>query len=252
MRQVMISVLVLLGLASPAAAQSVTLPAEIKGSPGAWVIVAPEKTEGGKPRWRIDPGLQEVRLDLLLPPETLAQLRGKVVTAAVPGRYRVESWNAKGDVASEIATCWVVIGDPGPPTPPTPPKPPVPPIPPIPPIPPPDVAPIPAPGFRALFIYETAELAKLPPGQIAALYAKDIYDYLNAKCVKGLDGKTAEARWWDKDVNTSNEAPHWQAAMKRERKSLPWLIISDGTKGYEGPLPLTAEDTISLLKKFGG
>jgi hypothetical protein len=105
-------------------AQSITLPSEVKGSRGAWIIIAPEKVDGGKPKWRLDPGLQEVRLDLLLPPEVLAQLRGKVVTASENGRYRVEAWNAKADVASEIATCWVIVnGGPTPPPPPPPPPP---------------------------------------------------------------------------------------------------------------------------------
>lgn len=112
----------LVWLEAAAQAQVVKLPAEVRGGVGSWVIVAPEFLEGGKPRWRADAGLQEVRLDLLLPPESLAQLKGKVYTSAVPGRFRVEAWNAKGDVASEISTCWVVVGEPGP-APPVPPGP---------------------------------------------------------------------------------------------------------------------------------
>lgn len=124
----LIPLLSLLLLAVPAWAQKVTLPAEVRGTVGAWVIIAPESVDGGSPRWRLDPGLQEVRLDLLLPPETLKQLRGKVVTALKDGRYKVEAWNARGDEASDIATCWVVIGTPGPgpgpdPNPPDPPGP---------------------------------------------------------------------------------------------------------------------------------
>jgi hypothetical protein len=104
--------------------QSVTLPPEVKGGVGAWIIIAPEKIDGGKPRWRIDPGLQEVRLDLLLPPEQIAMLRGKVVTANKAGRFKIEAWNAKADAASDISTCWVVIGEPVPvPPDPKPPNP---------------------------------------------------------------------------------------------------------------------------------
>ena len=121
----LLAVLCVLMLPLAAFGQSVTLPAEIKGAVGAWIIVAPTKIDGGTPRWRIDDGLQEVRLDLLLPPEMLKQLKGKVVTSNVPGKYRIECWNAKGDAASEIATCWVTIGTPGP-TPPTPDPPPAP------------------------------------------------------------------------------------------------------------------------------
>lgn len=106
--------LILLSLPSLAYGQSVTLPIEVKGAVGAWIIIAPEKIDGGTPKWRIDPGLQEVRLDLLLPPEMLKQLKGKVVTANQAGKYKIECWNAKADQASDIATCWIVIGNPTP------------------------------------------------------------------------------------------------------------------------------------------
>jgi hypothetical protein len=225
--------------------QSVTLPPEVKGGVGAWIIIAPEKIDGGKPRWRIDPGLQEVRLDLLLPPEQIAMLRGKVVTANKAGRFKIEAWNAKADVASDISTCWVVIGEPGP-VPPDP-KPPEP----KPPEPkPPDVAPIPVDGFRVLIIHESAD--KITPAQRAIVTAQAIRQYVNAKCVKGPDGVTAEARFWDKDTVVSGESKLWQDAMNRPRTSVPWIIISTGKAGYEGPLPATVTDTLALLKKYGG
>lgn len=233
---------VLLGAAAPAWGQAVKLPAEVRGVTGSWIIVAPESLDGGKPRWRIDVGLQEVRLDLLLPPETIDKLKGKVVTAAKPGRYRIEAWNAKGDVASAIATCWVVVGDVPAPPPPDP-------------IPPPNPAPIPYPGFRVLITYETADLAKLPAGQIAALYAREVRDYLNARCSKGPDGKTAEWRLWDRDTDASAESDAWryaQARAKGKAAVYPWITISDGKTGYEGPLPQTVQETLALLRKWGG
>lgn len=123
--------------AAPCYAQQLKVPPEIKGAPGAWIIVAPEVVEGGKPKWRIDEGLQEVPLGLLLPPEVLGSLRGKVFQSTTPGRYKVELWNAKGDIPSDIYTCWVTIGNPPPPTPvpvPVPPDPTPGPLPPVPPV----------------------------------------------------------------------------------------------------------------------
>ncbi len=137
----------------------------------------------------------------------------------------------------------------GPLPPPVPPTPPVPPIPPLPPKPDP---PIPAPGLRVLIVYETADLGKLPAGQLAALYSADVRAYLNAKCVKGPDGKTAEWRLWDRDISVVGESKLWQDAMARPRKSLPSVIISNGATGYEGPLPSSIAETLALLKKFGG
>lgn len=108
-------------------AQSVTLPPEIKAARLQWIIVAPLKVDGGKVKWRLDPELQEVDLGGLLPADIKDKLLGKVVTYAGNAsdiKLKVECWNAKGDVASEIAVCWVVIGKPEPVPPgPTPPNP---------------------------------------------------------------------------------------------------------------------------------
>jgi hypothetical protein len=35
--------------------------------------------------------------------------------------------------------------------------------------------------------------------------------------------------------------------MKRERESLPWIMISNGESKAEGPLPLTIELTQALI-----
>lgn len=105
----------------PAVAQSVTLPAEVRGAPGAWIILVPDEVDGGPVRWRLDPALQEVKLDRLLPGLD-DKLKGKVVTASA-GKYKAEAWNAKDNQASAISTCWVIVGDGGPFVPPPPPLP---------------------------------------------------------------------------------------------------------------------------------
>lgn len=148
------SLLLLFALAMPAFGQSVTLPSEIKGAVGAWIIIAPEKIDGGEPKYRIDAGLQEVRLDLLLPADMLVKLKGKVVTANVPGIYKVESWNAKADVASLISTCMVIVGTPQPLPPNNPPPAIIPPV--TPPVTPP--APIPSALQQSLQVAYDTEL----------------------------------------------------------------------------------------------
>jgi hypothetical protein len=122
---------------------------------------------------------------------------------------------------------------------------------PVPPDPPgPDDAPIKEPGFRVLIVYESAELTKMPSAQQSVLYAKSVRDYLNAKCVVGPDGKTREWRIWDADVDTSAESKIWQGAMKRPRKSLPWVLISNGKTGFEGALPADTTKAMELFKKY--
>ncbi len=111
-------------------------------------------------------------------------------------------------------------------------------------------APIPSAGFRVLIVTETADLAKLPHEQVSVLTAKSIKDYLDLRCAE-VNGQK-EWRMWDKDVSTANVSKVWQDAFARPREALPWIVISNGVKGFEGPLPKTVADTLDLLKKFGG
>ena len=126
---------------------------------------------------------------------------------------------------------------PNPPGPVDPPKPPQPP------------APIVGDGLHVLIVYESADLQKLPPGQLSALKSQTVRDYLDGRCAK--ENGVAAWRIWDADVDTKESSKAWQDAMKRSRQSLPWLIISDGRSGYEGPLPGNVADTLELLKKWG-
>lgn len=115
-----------------------------------------------------------------------------------------------------------------------------------------DPAPIPVDGFRVLFVVETSDASKLPKEQLAILTSGEVRGYLNSKCVSGPDGVTKEWRQWDQNVKTDGESKLWQDAMKRNRASLPWIVISDGKTGFEGPLPATIQATLALLRKFGG
>jgi hypothetical protein len=42
----------------------------------------------------------------------------------------------------------------------------------------------------------------------------------------------------------------WCKALKRPMESLPWIIISNGKTGYEGPLPKTTDELIELVDKY--
>lgn len=164
------------------------------------------------------------------------------VTAAAKGEITVsvEWWVVDFDkraVESKAASITFTVGEGPAPKPPDPP------------MPQPDPAPIPLDGFRVLFVAESS--SKLPPAQLAILTSATLRDYLNKKCVKGSDGR-AEWRQWDKDTPIVKEDKHWSDAMARPRQSLPWIIISNGKTGYEGPLPATVAETMTLLRKYGG
>lgn len=215
--------------------QSVKLPDKVQGEPGQFIQI-PSTTDCAAVKWfSPDKGLN------VFPVQLLKDTKTAVVSGPV-GTYRLYAYGAKGDVASDPVLCLIVIGTPDPTPGPGPgPKPPEPTPP----------APIPVDGFRVLFVVESSDASKLTAAQLAILTSGEIRTYLNSKCVVGPDGKTKEWRQWDKDVDTSAESQLWQAAMKRPRSSLPWIVISDGKTGFEGPLPATIADTLAILKKYG-
>lgn len=232
-----LGLLLLLACVALAAPPGLELPKEATGDVAAFIRVE-AKTPGRNVRWvALDSGLA------LFPVELLKDSKTAVVTSAKPGRYRLLAVTAAGDEISEPAVCTVVVGEA--PTPPGPgPKPPEPK--------PDGKAPIAGEGFRVLVIYESAELPKLPAAQSAILYAASVRDYLRARCAKDADNPQGAWRMWDKDVDASAESQPWKDAMKRERKSLPWVLISNGRTGYEGPLPGTITETLTLLQRYGG
>lgn len=137
------------------------------------------------------------------------------------------------------------VGDVPTPTPPVPPNPPDPPKPD-----PPTPAPIPVAGFRVLFVEESQDRGKLTSGQFSTLFGKATRSWLDANCVK--EGSQPGYRIYDKDQTAVGELKHWQDALTRPRQSIPWVIISNGVTGFEGPLPATEQGAMDLFKKYAG
>jgi hypothetical protein len=106
------------------------------------------------------------------------------------------------------------------------------------------------PAFRVFICYDPKTLPSLPPAQETVLYAQSVRDYLSAHCATGPDGKTKEWRIWPAGVDASAESALWQKVSKRPQTSLPWIVIGNGTTGFEGPLPKDTEATLELLKKY--
>ena len=114
-------------------------------------------------------------------------------------------------------------------------------------------APIGLPGYAALMVYETKTATELPPAQQNVLYGKKVRDWLKTNCLKDNDNPNGAFRIYDKDVDVSAESKAWQEVMKRDRKSVPWIVISNPAKGgYEGPLPANEDECIALLEKYKG
>ena len=105
-------------------------------------------------------------------------------------------------------------------------------------------APIDLPGLRVLFIYESADISRMSIEQQSILRSRRMARFLDENCV--ADGW----RVLDKDTKYTNPDHHWAKALGRDRDTIPWLVISNGTTGFEGPLPASVDETISLIEKY--
>lgn len=122
--------------------------------------------------------------------------------------------------------------------------------PPGPPQPKPGVSPFSANGLRVLIIYPNQPETKLPAGQQLILSGQKTRDLLESSCVVGADGKTKEYRIWREDERVEFAPKLWQDAFGRKRDSVPWVLIGNGTDGFEGPLPANEDDFQKLIQKY--
>jgi hypothetical protein len=176
------------------------------------------------------------KLEVLGAPKGPLAISVKLISADLDKDGRFKGFITKfGSVAFDVGE----VVPPKPPTPPDPPKPDPDPQP---------KPPITEPGFRVIVIYETMALT---PAVNNILKSKAIWDYLDAKCAK--DNGTPARRFYDKDVPPGPDSFKWeQEAFGRPRQSIPWIVISNGVTGFEGPLPASEAATLDLLKKYGG
>lgn len=93
-----------------------------------------------------------------------------------------------------------------------------------------------------LIVEETADRQNLPESQIEILRGVPFREW--------MDSHKVAYRIWDQNVNPEHETKGWQDALKASRKSLPWIYITNGSKGFSGPLPRTVDDTQALIGKY--
>lgn len=128
------------------------------------------------------------------------------------------------------------------------------PLPPVPPGPTPDPeplppAPIPDAGFRVLIVYESGDMTKYPLETQVILAGADVREFLKTNCIAEKDGKPG-FRIYDADIDLGGDLEVWKKTMTRPRKEVPWVVISNGKTGFEGPLPKTPTAFLDLCKKY--
>jgi hypothetical protein len=99
----------------PAPTPSVKMPAEVKVTPGRLASIVIESSGKVTKFGCLAP---EVDIFREYDPEA-GKIRVRVI-AYTPGRYAIYAFTAMGDVPSDMAVCWLTVGDPPPPVPPVP------------------------------------------------------------------------------------------------------------------------------------
>lgn len=128
--------------------------------------------------------------------------------------------------------------------------------------PPPDVdptpsaAPIPANGLHVLAVFD--DKRPVPEDVASVIYGETVRGVLDSKCAKFSDGRPAYRIWGSSTQVVGKGEELWATAFARPRTSVPWLIVSNGKSGYEGPMPRTDKDgtaeqkVLKLIDKYSG
>lgn len=118
---------------------------------------------------------------------------------------------------------------------------------PKPPVPPPPI-PVVIKGPIRIFIVEEASQRTLETRTI--IFSSSFRNYLDKIAPPGADGKP---NWYivDKDLDVKRAGQLWSLLMaSAQSKPLPYIyVLDDTTILYEGVLPKTVEDTISIINK---
>lgn len=113
-----------------------------------------------------------------------------------------------------------------------------------PPPPPPYVGPV-----SVLIIEDEEARFLLPQWQRDQMASPEVRGYVATHGAKTTDGVTPDFRILGVGQNVENEHAFWREGMARPRTKTPWVIITNGQRGTEGPLP---QNLLDEVKKYGG
>lgn len=159
-----------------------------------------------------------------------------LITAVKPGKLAVDLVTVNEAHEAEFLRQELTVEGIGPRPPPDPEPGPTPPPGPV------------VPGKLQIVIIEDPGLTTA--AQTAILDGQALRDYVKTHC--SFTGNTADIRKLSLRQDVSAE-PEWiKKAFAIPRSSMPFLVVSNGVAGTAGPLPPTTEETLALLKKYGG
>lgn len=119
----------------------------------------------------------------------------------------------------------------------------------------------PSKALVVVIVEDETRQEPLTSGQVVAMGAASVQEYLDAHCAKGADGKTPEAKKYKKgtDVSKQSEAVqklHAEVVKRMDKDKTgakdPYIGIQAGRKTAIGPVPEGEQNMLGLLKKYGG
>lgn len=103
---------------------------------------------------------------------------------------------------------------------------------------------------HVLIVYEAEDVSQYPSDQALIFQSVEFREWLDSKTSEDADGNE-NSRIWDKDTETKYVDQVWKSALDLPRDGIPWIVISDGSKGvFQGPLPNSIEATKALIGKY--
>lgn len=103
-----------------------------------------------------------------------------------------------------------------------------------------DSAPFPADRLSVLVIEETEDSTKMPGSQIVAL----------GTLRQMVEQKGGEYLQLDDDISLDNYKQWARDAMSVKREALPWVVGSNGRRGFSNPAPKTEAEATKLLEGY--
>lgn len=117
----------------------------------------------------------------------------------------------------------------------------------------------PTSGLVVVIVEDETRAEPLTSGQVVAMGAGSVQEYLASHCAKGADGQTPESKKYKKGTDVSLQSPavqklHEKVVEKMDKSGSkdPHIGIQSGRKTAIGPVPEGEQNMLNLLKKYGG
>ena len=104
-------------------------------------------------------------------------------------------------------------------------------------------------AVRVLVTYNNDTLASLPPSQKALIESSSFRTELDKICSTADDG-SRDWRIIPVQSRVESNLPQWKQLFEMDRKQDEWIVIQSRNRGYSGPLPVTEQKAVELVKDY--